>query len=86
MDLSTGISLVAAVASAAAAMAAVWLASRTFRRSAELQAFLSLTERYEAIMNELPADARASRDWGPDVDKDLACASATSTSARRSFT
>jgi hypothetical protein len=67
---AAGISIVAAVASAAAAVAAVWIALRTFRRSAELQAFLVLTDRYEKIMNELPPSARTSDVWTEDVDGD----------------
>ena len=61
----------AAVLSAGAAVAAVWHAARTFRRSAELQAFLTLTDRYEAIMSGIPARARVADDWTDDVDADL---------------
>jgi hypothetical protein len=60
----------AAIASAAAAAVGVWFAFRSFHRSAELQAFLALTTRYEQIMNEIPA--RLTKDWGEDEDPHLA--------------
>jgi hypothetical protein len=72
MDWVAIVSLIAAVSSAAAAVFGVAHAARTFRRNAELQAFLVLTDRYESIMNELPPSARASFDWPDDVDPDMA--------------
>ena len=65
-------SCVAAVTSAGTAVVAIRIAATTFQRGAELQAFLMLTGRYEAIMSELPPAARVSDDWEPDTDENFA--------------
>jgi hypothetical protein len=72
MDWTGEITLLCTVVSAGAAVIAVWFASRTFRRSAELQAFLEFTKRYETIMDSLPSRARTDTRWSPEVDPDLA--------------
>jgi hypothetical protein len=62
---------IAAILSAAAALAAVVHAATTFRRNAELQAFLVLTGRYEDIMEAFPVSARTLDEWPSGTDADL---------------
>jgi hypothetical protein len=62
------ISDVVGVLSALIALIALGVAASTFRRGAELQAFLVLTERYERIMAELPHEARTATEWDPELD------------------
>ena len=68
MDLASSIAAVSAVTGLLALAWAAW----SFRQTSELNAFLTFTERYEAIMNELPHEARATGKWGPETDTDFA--------------
>ncbi len=61
-----------ALASALIALFALLVAAWSFRQTAELNAFLVYTERYEAIMRELPQEARVASEWAPHVDADFA--------------
>lgn len=67
-----GLASALGIASAVIALSAVVLTWRTFRQSAELQAFLNLTARYEDIVGELPHEARLEDTWGPDIDSEFA--------------
>lgn len=67
VDLNTGIAL----ASVSIALAGLGVATWTFKQTAELQAFLTLTERYENIMNRLPQSVRSGGAWGPEADPDF---------------
>lgn len=54
----------ATLLSGLAAVAGIVIGVRTYRRQMNAQLFLAFTERYEAIMSELPEDARVSRASG----------------------
>jgi len=66
--LANGIALASALIALFGLLVAAW----SFRQTAELNAFLVFTERYEAIMRELPQNARVASEWGLDVDADFA--------------
>lgn len=64
MDLADWVGIISAVIALLALLVAAW----SFREGAQLQAFLTFTERYETMMSELPQEARIATEWAPGVD------------------